>query len=199
MHQPDETLDPRHNGDKPLPLFRPEAILHQQQKSYGEIILIRPLSLTILTALALAAIALAAAFLLLGHYTEKVRVSGTLLAAASGPAGTDGQLRAEFDVPARWLVSAQPGTQLMLRCTACSSPFAEQPATVVAVSATPSTPDKNSTSEKSIGPSYKVTVALPPQAVQQAGHPLQTGMPVEAEVSLGRQPLIKWLFRPSGS
>ncbi len=202
MHQPDETLDSRHNGAKPLPLFRPEAILYQQQKSYGDIILIRPLSLTILTVLALAIIALAASFLLLGHYTEKVRVSGTLVAAPGGPSGTNSaQLRAEFNVPARWLVSARPGTQLMLRCTACSAQFAEQPATVIAVSTTPSTPDKNSTNEKSIGPGYKVTVALPPQAAQPAGVSpmLQTGTPVEAEVSLGRQPLIKWLFRPSGS
>jgi hypothetical protein len=202
MQQPDEAHDSRHNGTQPLPLFRPEALLYQQQKSFGEIVLIRPLSLTILTCLALAIIALTGSFLLLGHYTERVRVSGALLAEPSGVSATDqGQLRAELYVPARWIVSTQPGTQLLLRCPSCSSKFAEQPATVVAISAAPSTPDKNSTSEKSFGPSYKVIVALPPQVAQRAGldHQPQTSVPVEAEISLGRKPLVKWLFKPSGS
>jgi hypothetical protein len=202
MQQPDEAHDSRHNGTQPLPLFRPEALLYQQQKSFGEIVLIRPLSLTILTCLALAIIALTGSFLLLGHYTEKVRVSGALLPEPSGTAGADqAQLRAELYVPARWIVSTQPGTQLLLRCPSCSSQFAEQPATVVAISAAPSTPDKNSTSEKSFGQSYKVTVALTPQVARRAGldRPPQTSVPVEAEVSLGRKPLVKWLFKPSGS
>lgn len=202
MSRPDEILDTSHNGAKPLPLFRPEAILHQQQKSYGEIILIRPLSLTLLTFLALVIIALAGGFLLFGHYTEKVRVSGSLISASSTPrSGNDAQLRAELYVPARWLFSVQPGTQLSLRCPACSAQFAVQPAIVVGIAAAPSAADENSTNTRSFGPSYKVTVALLPQAAQLAGldHPPQANVPVEAEVSLGRKPLIKWLFRPSGS
>lgn len=202
MHRPDELPDSRenHNGDKPLPLFRPEAILNQQQRSYGEIILIRPLSLTLLTCLALVIIALAGAFLLFGHYTEKVRVSGTLLATPSAAASTtDAPLRAELYIPARLLSSVHPGTQLLLRCPACSSQFAEQPATVLTISTTPSPQD--TTHEKSSVPSYKVTVELAPQSAQLAGrdHPPQAGVPVEAAVSLGRKPLLKWLFKPSGS
>jgi hypothetical protein len=204
MQRPDEILDTsaHHNGAKPLPLFRPEAILHQQQKSYGEIILIRPLSLTLLTCLALVIIALTGAFLLLGRYTEKGRVSGALLTPPSGTStSSNTQLRAELYVPSRWLASVQPGTRLSLRCPGCSSQFAEQSATVVEVSAAPSSPGGNSASTKSFEPSYKVTVSLPPQAAQLAGlnHSLQTGMPVEADVPLGRKPLIKWLFEPSGS
>jgi hypothetical protein len=203
MQPPDEVHDTaHHNGAKPLPLFRPEAILHQQQKSYGEIILIRPLSLTLLTCLALVIIALAGAFLLLGRYTEKVRVFGALLASPSRTSiSNDAQLRAELYVPIRWLASVQPGTRLSLRCRACSPQFAEQPVTVVEVAAAPSAPDGNSASTKSFEPSYKVTVSLPPQAAQLAevNHSLQTGTPVEADVPLGRKPLIKWLFEPSGS
>ncbi len=192
MPRPDEILDTpaHHNGAKPLPLFRPEAIFHQQQKSYGEIILIRPFSLTLLTCLALVIIGLAGAFLLLGRYTEKARVSGALLAPLSGASSSNGtQLRAELYVPARWLVSVQPGTRLSLRCRGCSSEFAEQPATVVEISAAPSSPGGNSASTNSFEPSYKVTVSLPPQAAELAGlnHSLQTGMSVEADVPLGAQ------------
>jgi hypothetical protein len=203
MPPPDGILDTsaHHNGATPLPLFRPEAILHQQQKSYGEIILIRPLSLTLFTCLALVIIALAGAFLLLGRYTEKARVSGALLAPPSGTSSSNGTLRAELYVPARWLASVQPGTRLVLRCRGCSSEFAEQPATVVEISAAPSSPGGDAASTKSFEPSYKVTLSLPPQAAQLAGLNLspQTRMPVEADLSLGRKPLIKWLFEPSGS
>jgi hypothetical protein len=204
MQRPDEILDSRahQNGAQPLPLFRPEALLHQQQKSYGEIILIRPLSLTLLTCLALVIIALAGAFLLLGRYTEKGRVSGALLASPGGASSlNDAQLRAELYVPARWLVAVQPGTRLSLRCRACSPQFAEQPATVEKISAVPSATDGNSANTKSFEPSYKVTVSLPPQPAQLAGfnRSPQAGMPVEADVPLGRKSLINWLFKPSGS
>jgi hypothetical protein len=133
---------------------------------------------------------------------EKGRVSGALVAAPAGLGDTsDTPLRAELYVPARWLASVQPGTKLAVRCPACSAQFADQPATVVSISATPSIQNENSTSQQSLAPSYKVTVTLPQQAAQPAGsdHPPQAGAPVEAEVPLGRKPLIKWLFKPSGS
>jgi hypothetical protein len=47
---------------------------------------------------------------------------------------------------------------------------------------------------------FKVTLSLPPQAAQTLGlnHPAQAGMKVEAEVPLGRKPLIQWFFsRPA--
>ena len=59
--------------------FRPEAIESQRRDWLGSIQLIRPVSLTMLTALvAIAAIALAA-FLLLSEYTRKARVTGVLM------------------------------------------------------------------------------------------------------------------------
>src|SRR5215469_12736366 len=195
MQYPDETRDSaQNNGDQPLPLFRPEAILNQQQKSYGDIILIRPLSLTLLTVLALAIVALAAAFLLLGHYTEKARVSGALLAEPAGASSpNDAGLRAELYVPGRLLASVEPGARLQLHCGSCPQKLREQDVTVLKVSDTPITPDSSSADTKASEPSYKVTVSLPPGAVQSAAfnHPPQAGVPVEAEIPLGRKPLLK--------
>jgi membrane fusion protein len=60
-------------------LFRPEVLESRRTSWVGEIQLIRPLSLTVLTgAVVVAAIALGA-FLWLGEYTRKVRVSGVLV------------------------------------------------------------------------------------------------------------------------
>jgi hypothetical protein len=203
MQHSDETRDSaQHNGDKSLPLFRPEAILNQQQKPYGDIILIRPLSLTLLTGLALVIVALAAAFLLLGHYTEKARVSGALLAEPAGASNSnDAGLRAELYVPGRLLTSVEPGARLQLHCESCPQKLREQDVTVLEVSDKPITSDSNSASAKPSEPSYKVTVSLPPGAAQSAAfnHPPQAGVPVEAEIPLGRKPLLKWLFKPSGS
>lgn len=203
MQHRDEIRDSaQHNGAKPLPLFRPEAILNQQQKSYGDIILIRPLSLTLLTGLALAIVALAAAFLLLGHYTEKARVSGALLPEPTGASDShNAELRAELYVPSRLLTSVEPGARLQLHCESCPQKLREQDVTVLNVSDTPIIPESSSANTKASEPSYKVTVALPPGAAQSAAfnHPPQTGVPVEAEIPLGRKPLLKWLFKPSGS
>lgn len=198
MQHPDETRDSaQHNGDKPLPLFRPEAILNQQQKSYGDIILIRPLSLTLLTGLALAIVALAAAFLLLGHYTEKARVSGALLAEPAGASSSNvAGLRAELYVPGRLLASVEPGARLQLHCGSCPQKLREQDVTVLNVSDAPISPDSSSASTKVSEPSYKVTVSF---QSDEFNHPPQTGVPVEAEIPLGRKPLLKWLFKPSGS
>lgn len=198
MQHPDEIRDSaQHNGDKPLPLFRPEAILNQQQKSYGDIILIRPLSLTLLTGLALGIVALAAAFLLLGHYTEKARVSGALLAEPAGASNANGAgLRAELYVPDRLLASVEPGARLQLHCGSCPQKLREQDVTVLKVSDTPITPDSGSANTKASEPSYKVTVSFQSAAFN---HPPQAGVPVEAEIPLGRKPLLKWLFKPSGS
>jgi membrane fusion protein len=60
-------------------IFRPEVLESQRASWVGEIQLMRPLSLTVLTgAVVLAALALVA-FLLLGGYTRKVRVAGELV------------------------------------------------------------------------------------------------------------------------
>lgn len=59
-------------------LFRREALEHQRQDWLGSIQLIRPVSLSVVTALVVVAAVLVAAYLALGEYTRKARVSGYL-------------------------------------------------------------------------------------------------------------------------
>ncbi len=60
-------------------IFRPEVLESQRTSWVGEIQLIRPLSLAVLTAGAAASAIALGAFLALGEYTRKVRVSGVLV------------------------------------------------------------------------------------------------------------------------
>ena len=60
-------------------IFRREALESQQTSWIGEIQLIRPLSLTLLTGGVVLAVLAVGAFLALGEYTRKVRVSGVLV------------------------------------------------------------------------------------------------------------------------
>jgi membrane fusion protein len=60
-------------------LFRPEVLEARRTSWVGEIQLIRPLSLTVLTGSVVAAAVALGAFLAWGEYTRKVRVSGVLV------------------------------------------------------------------------------------------------------------------------
>lgn len=59
-------------------LFRPEVIENQQRQWLGSIQLLRPVSLHVLTALALGAMVVVACYLWFGEYTRKARVTGVL-------------------------------------------------------------------------------------------------------------------------
>src|SRR5437016_12041696 len=71
--------EPSPSAPPPLPLFRPEVLESRQQKLYGDILLIRPLSLTLMACIAIALAASVLGFLLLGHHTERTRVNGVLI------------------------------------------------------------------------------------------------------------------------
>ena len=60
-------------------IFRPEVLESQRTSWVGEIALTRPLSMTLLTATAVAAALALGAFLALGEYTRKVHLSGVLV------------------------------------------------------------------------------------------------------------------------
>jgi membrane fusion protein len=62
-----------------LPLFRPEAVNQQSDKPYGEILLLRPLAISLLLWLAILFIVAVVVFLVVGRYTSKAHVSGILL------------------------------------------------------------------------------------------------------------------------
>lgn len=59
-------------------LFRPEVIENQQRQWLGSIQLLRPVSLHVLTWLALVAVGVVACYLWFGEYTRKARVTGVL-------------------------------------------------------------------------------------------------------------------------
>jgi membrane fusion protein len=60
-------------------LFRPEVAEAQRQSWLGQVQLVRPLSLTLLTAAVLGVLTLVLAFLFLGEYTRKARIGGVLV------------------------------------------------------------------------------------------------------------------------
>jgi hypothetical protein len=200
MPTPGSTLssEERPSSVEPLPLFRPEAIAALQQKFYGEIILIRPFSLMLLCWFALGISAAVLGFLFLGQYTERARVPGVMtVSEASSP-----QMAAEIFVPGRWIARVHAGSQISLRCDSCSPQFGRQVGTVLQVAEAPLA--QTELAQRSLdlpGPVYKIAVSLQPKAAQitQANPSPQAGVRVEAEIPLGRKPLIKWFFERSGS
>lgn len=62
-----------------LPLFRPDAVHPNRRSHIGEIVLIRPISLTLLTGLAAAAAVVTVSFLVWGSYTKRSTSSGHLV------------------------------------------------------------------------------------------------------------------------
>jgi hypothetical protein len=186
------------NSVEPLPLFRPEAIAALQQKFYGEIILIRPFSLMLLCWFALGISAAVLGFLFLGQYTERARVPGVMtVSEASSP-----QLAAEIYVPGQWIGRLHAGSQISLRCDSCSPQFGRQVGTVLQVAEAPLAQTELAQRGLDLsGPVYKIAVSLQPKAAQitQANPSPQAGVRVEAEIPLGRKPLIKWFFERSGS
>ena len=188
---------------EPLPLFRPEAIAALQQKFYGEIILIRPFSLVLLCWFALGITAAVLGFLFLGQYTERARVPGVMtISRVSGTSAGAPQMAAELYVPGRWIGSLHAGSRIFLRCASCSPQLGRQLGTVLQVSDAPL--GENELAQRSLdlpGPVYKIAVSLPPQAAQftQLNPSPQADVGVEAEIPLGRKPLIKWFFERSGS
>ncbi|HXB19844.1 MAG TPA: hypothetical protein VNV88_00615 [Candidatus Solibacter sp.] len=210
MHQPDKNSvqSPREGADKPLPLFRPEALASQQQKLYGEILLIRPLSLTFLGSLGVAIAVCVLGFLLLGQITEKARVFGVL----SGHEMPQARTEVDLFVPDRLLKFLQPGTRLLLRGPADE----RQSVTVKRISTSIVSPTEIPQQQSVLahGPMYRVVVTLsrPISSPSSLGNSVtdssviansvtadSANARVEAEVPLGRKRLIRWLFERSGA
>jgi len=183
--KPTPDLNSPQGAAKPLPLFRAEALAAQQQKFYGEILLIRPLSLTLLGWLGIGISTLVLGFLLLGHYTEKVTVSGVI----SG-SGSDNTVEADLYVPARAIGFVRSGETIQVRCRTCTS-FSEQTAIVEQISPTISDPNQTtSQANMTAQPLYKVKVTLS----SKPDPSWQSGSKIDAVVALGRKPLLAWLF-----
>jgi hypothetical protein len=185
----------RHNSVEPLPLFRPEALAATQQKFYGEIILIRPFSLILLGWFGAGIAAAVLGFLLLGQYTERAHVPGMIIGHAPG-------LQAEFYVPGGWVGRLHPGAQVAMHCVTCSPQFLQQPGIVLEVPEAPLSPAELLKMDLGLaGPVYKIIVSLSPQParISQLNPSPHAGMRVEADIPLGRKPLIRWFFERTGS
>jgi hypothetical protein len=173
-----------------LPLFRAEAMAAQQQKFYGEIILIHPFSLTFLTMLAVFIASIVFGFLLLGQYTTVAHVSGILPASYSP---SDQRSLANLYVPAQALPFARPGEDISIHCSACTPH--RQSCTVQKVSTSPLQPAEVAleTGILSKQPLYRVTVAL------FHNNFLPSRTVIEANLPVNRKPLLRWLFERPGS
>lgn len=183
MPQPNPLSEP---AQQPLPLFRPEVIAAQQHKFYGEILLIRPLSLTIFFWLAIGISAVVLGFLLLGSYTEKTQVSGILI-----PGEKTGL--ANLYVPVREIQFIHSGEIVPIRCQSCAG---QQPQIKTGhVSEIPKSalgPEEVAAQLKTAVPEpmYKITLVF-----AQSGAPRwPTGARLEADLPLGQKPLLRWLF-----
>lgn len=166
---------------QPLPLFRAQALAAQQHKFYGEILLIRPLSLALLFWLGITVSAVVVAFLVFGNYTEKIHVTGVLLQAENTG------LQANLYVPARAVKFVRPGESIQVHCQS-------QTATghVSEISNSVLSREEVAAQSKMMvqEPMYRISLSLPlvnPKALPQ-------GAAVEAELRLGRRPLLQWLF-----
>ncbi|MBZ5522889.1 MAG: hypothetical protein LAP21_11685 [Acidobacteriia bacterium] len=168
-------------------LFRQEALDSQEQKLYGDILLIRPLSLALLAWVGTGLAALMAAVLVWGEYTEKARVTGVLRA-------TSGRLEAYLEVPARLTTHLHQGTHVPVICPSCpEKQWSGSTGTVSAISSlAPDTAEGTIRSTALREPLYRVVVAL------DAGPSLPEGTRIEADLPLERRPLLRWIFsRPA--
>ena len=171
-----------------LPLFRPEAIA-AQERTHGEILLIRPLSLAFLLWLGIGLGAASLGFLMFGRVTDTTQVAGVLLRGPSPSSAAPTVVR--LDLPASIAPFVQAGTSLVLRCPGCADPGQKLSTSVVEVGHPPQP-----------GSPIRVTVALPPEALAALPHNNEAevnnaGVALEVEVPLGRTSLIHWLLKPS--
>lgn len=174
---------------QPLPLFRAEALAAQQHKFYGEILLIRPFSLTLLVWLGIGISAAVLGFLLLGTYTEKAHVDGVLLPKEKA---------ADLFLPAQTVKFVQVGQSIQIHCRSCSRIEAQtRIGTVEEISKSALSPEELSAQLHPAppGPLYRVRLTLPANEDQ----PFPEGARLEATLPRGRKPLLNWLFERGDS
>jgi hypothetical protein len=169
-----------------LPLFRREA-LAAQDRTHGEILLIRPFSLMFFTWLLLGIAAAGIGFLVAGHYDETARVSASLTSDDSLPASSP---RAVFYIPSRARGLMPTGTPVSMQWQSCAGQQQRIAATVIQVA--PAALDEigigGLTADGNVP--FRVTVALSAESSAIAN----SGGRLDAEIPLGRKPLIHWLF-----
>lgn len=172
---------------KPLPLFRVEAIAAQQQRYYGEILLIRPFSLSLFFWLGMGISTVVLGFLLFATYTERIQAAGIVVSKDNTTS------QAEVYAPAAAMKFIRVGESLQIRCQSCSGQESQiRTARVSNVS-------NKVLSREDVAPQskpaiqermYKITLTLP---VGKAGS-LAKDTRIEADLPWERKSLLQWLF-----
>lgn len=175
-------------------LFRPEAIDGQRQSWLGDVRLVRPLSLTLLTAFAVSVTALLLASLFIAQISRSTHLEG-VLAAPPGAAGLEAVLYASPATVGR----LRPEMAVRLSYEAFAGQPGVGPASgrIVDVARTPASADCAACEAAPVR--YRVIVALDAQSLVADGREqaLAAGMRVGADVTLDRRRLIDWLFEPA--
>jgi len=167
-------------------LFRQEALDNQEQRLYGDILLIRPFSLVFLAWLGTGLTALVAAVLIWGEYTDQARIPGIVKTAS-------GRMEASMDVPARFAAHLRAGTQVHVSCPSCPSRY-KGTVTIIASPAT-GAGDSAPNCAPAHEPVYRIVVALE----SQPGPAIPDGSRIEADLPLERRPLLRWIFSRSAA
>lgn len=181
-------------------LFRPEAIDGQRQSWLGEVRLVRPLPLTVLTVWAVVFAALLTGYAFIGEYTHKTRLEGALELRAGG--AEPGPLRAVLCAAPASVGLLRAGQSAILRFEALGNGAVTQgPAgRVLEVARTPVPAAHCAGSAGWAAPDaaearYRVVVALDDGLAGKGG--LEPGMRVDAVILLERRRLVDWLFEPA--
>lgn len=183
-------------------LFRREAIDGQRLAWLGEVRLLPPPSLTLLTGVAAGVAASVIAFLLLAEIAPRARLSGVVFAGAPGGAGPGpAAMQATVCASSSTVGMLRAGQSVRLYYEAFGSRQAPHPpeGRIAHVARTPVHPQANDACRGTAadgGDVYLVLVSLASQTVKVDGaaQRLEAGMRVQAEVLLDRRRLTQWIF-----
>ena len=156
-----------------------------QETLHGEILLIRPLSLTLLIWLGIVLGAALLGFLFLGRVTYTQQITAVLLPGHATESSANAAVA--FDVPSSLAPLVQAGTSLVIRCPGCTG-FRQGLTGKVVRAEGPAGP----------GSATRVIVEVPAAALPLAAGTGSAGsVDLRAEIPLGRTSLIHWLLKPA--
>lgn len=194
------------------PLYRSEVIAAKRNRWLGSLILRQPMSHWAMTWIAIGAVAIVIAFLCIGEYARKIRITGTLVdtstAARYAPAGTANQthnaLEAELLVPENLLASIPIGSDVLLRYPAYPHQhYGQYNGRIVRISRQPAPPAQAGRIDAAAAghaqSTYRATVAIERQNVRDdhgIERDLRPGLGVEADIVLEKHRLYEWLLEP---
>lgn len=177
-----------------MPLFRSEA-LAAREKLQGEILSIRPLSLSAFLVLIGGVAACALGFLQFSQYEPRATVSGSISSITTDSAGQkDASSKATFYAPGKWMRNVHTGSTLTVHWPP-SSHRASLSGVVIGIRPVENPAAGGVSPDLAIpGPVYKVTVAISLNSLPAGTNRLHPGAKLEAEFPLERRPLLRWLI-----